>query len=134
MNPSITPHLYTIPITPIPWARPGKTPNGQSYDTQRHEKDDYRVVVGPQWMKATQSTVAIGPLHLDATFFVRIGPSTNHKEDSWALTRPDLDNYVKFLLDALNFLYKDDSQIVSMYVRKIYHLNPRTEFTLVEAT
>ena len=35
--------------------------------------------------------------------------------------RPDLDNYIKFVLDALNgILYKDDAQIVIIFAKKKY--------------
>jgi len=45
--------------------------------------------------------------------------------------KPDLDNIAKICLDALNKLaYKDDSQIVSLYIRKWYGINPRVEIEL----
>ena len=42
--------------------------------------------------------------------------------------KPDIDNVAKIVCDALNGLaYKDDKQIVEMYVRKRYSGNPRVE-------
>jgi Holliday junction resolvase RusA-like endonuclease len=39
----------------------------------------------------------------------------------WAPGRPDLDNYEKGVMDALNkFLWEDDSQVVELHARKLY--------------
>ncbi len=47
--------------------------------------------------------------------------------------RPDIDNLLKFIMDALNIegvFYGDDSIICQIYAEKIYDENPRTEITL----
>ena len=47
--------------------------------------------------------------------------------------KPDLDNIAKAVLDSLNGIaYKDDSQIVSMWVVKKYSERPRVEVILKE--
>lgn len=49
------------------------------------------------------------------------------------ITRPDCDNYLKSISDALNNLvYKDDSQIISVHVHKFYSALPRTEIEIEE--
>ena len=49
------------------------------------------------------------------------------------IVRPDVDNYTKGILDALNGIaYKDDSQIVDLIARKYYSDNPRVEITIKE--
>lgn len=48
-------------------------------------------------------------------------------------TKPDTDNYLKGVLDALNgFIFKDDSQVVEITAKKYYSCNPRIEVTIVE--
>ncbi|WP_425452797.1 RusA family crossover junction endodeoxyribonuclease [Ammoniphilus oxalaticus] len=43
-------------------------------------------------------------------------------------TKPDLDNYVKSISDALNkIIWKDDSQVVDLRVSKFYSEQPRIE-------
>ena len=43
-------------------------------------------------------------------------------------TRPDTDNYLKGVADALKgVVWRDDSQVVDMYCGKWYSTNPRTE-------
>lgn len=45
--------------------------------------------------------------------------------------KPDADNIIKAVLDALNGLaYKDDAAIVSVTANKFYSHNPRVEVTL----
>lgn len=44
------------------------------------------------------------------------------------LTKPDVDNIAKIILDALNGIaYKDDNQIIELYIKKSYALNKKFE-------
>jgi len=46
----------------------------------------------------------------------------------YPIVKPDLDNVAKAILDALNgVLYKDDNQVVELYVNKHYSDDPRVE-------
>uniref|UniRef100_A0A6M3IY95 Putative endodeoxyribonuclease n=1 Tax=viral metagenome TaxID=1070528 RepID=A0A6M3IY95_9ZZZZ len=50
------------------------------------------------------------------------------------ITKPDLDNYIKTLLDALNgYAFRDDAQVTSLEVKKRFAGTgevPRIELTL----
>ena len=47
--------------------------------------------------------------------------------------KPDLDNVVKAVQDALNgVIYKDDAQIVSLHATKKYDMNPGVEILVKE--
>jgi Holliday junction resolvase RusA-like endonuclease len=47
-------------------------------------------------------------------------------------TKPDVDNFAK-VIDALNgIVWRDDSQVVQLTVRKFYSTRPRLELTAVE--
>ncbi len=47
------------------------------------------------------------------------------------VTKPDTDNIIKAVLDALNGLaYEDDSKVVSVNAKKYYSAEPRVEVTL----
>ena len=80
------------------------------------------------------------PLTVDVRFYRPIQKSISKIErqrrltgQSWPTVKPDVDNYVKAILDALNGVaFKDDSQIVVLYARKIYSDNPRTEIEITE--
>lgn len=46
---------------------------------------------------------------------------------AYPISRPDIDNYIKFVLDALNgVFYKDDSQVVYLESIKEYNQEPKT--------
>ena len=62
------------------------------------------------------------PIRLTATFY-RSRPKSCKKLEL-PVSRPDLDNYVKLLTDAMEkFAYDNDSQITSLNVKKRY-VNP----------
>ena len=59
-----------------------------------------------------------GPLRL-SVYFVMERPQSRMKEDSRHIVKPDLDNLVKAVMDALNHVaWGDDSQICELEVRK----------------
>jgi Holliday junction resolvase RusA-like endonuclease len=77
----------------------------------------------------------IGPLTVQIDIF-KTPPKaiSNVKKNQTALqnemlrptTKPDVDNYAKGVKDACNgIVWKDDSQVVELFVRKFYSLNPR---------
>lgn len=48
-------------------------------------------------------------------------------------TKPDVDNYLKGIKDALkNVIWKDDSQIVDVHTAKFYSNRPRVEVSVSE--
>lgn len=81
-----------------------------------------------------------GALSVDLRFYRPIQKSISKAErqrrllgQSLPTVRPDIDNYVKAILDALNGLaFKDDSQIAVLYARKLYSDEPRTEIEITE--
>jgi Holliday junction resolvase RusA-like endonuclease len=75
---------------------------------------------------------AKAPLELKA-LFVCAKPKSKPKKTIYPACKPDLDNYVKTLLDAGNgYLWADDSQIVRLGAMKHYGAPPRIELTLEE--
>jgi len=49
------------------------------------------------------------------------------------IVKPDLDNIMKVVCDALNQIaYRDDSQIVAAYLAKMYSGTPRVEVEIIE--
>lgn len=77
------------------------------------------------------------PLVLNVIFY-REKPKSVAKKLKHPVTRPDLDNYLKLLLDALDkFAMPDDSQIVTIRAAKVFAAEgsrPRIEFALLEAS
>ena len=62
-----------------------------------------------------------GPLSVSLTFNV-FRPKSSKRE--WPSVKPDIDNYIKLVLDALNgFVWRDDCQVVKIDATKWYTTN-----------
>ena len=85
-----------------------------------------------------------GAIHVAVTFYIR-PPQTISKiktkhpvaneslEKIYVDKKPDIDNYVKAVLDASNvLLFKDDGQIAALTTQKLYSLNPRIELEITK--
>jgi len=72
-----------------------------------------------------------GAIKLDLTF-ISIKPKSAKKRIYWEV-RPDLDNLVKLVKDALNGIFwVDDSQIILLSAEKRYGTDNSTEVGIVE--
>lgn len=99
-----------------------------------------RLVASKYRLVHKQQLPLTGALSVDIRFYRPIQKSISKAErqrrllgQSLPIVKPDIDNYVKAILDALNGLaFKDDSQIAVLYARKIYSDMPRTEIEITE--
>lgn len=125
--------IYIIKGDPTPLAR-ARHGRGRTWDPQKQLKLVYGIELERQHNNAPWYD---SPLHMDITFFMPIPKTSNKRrqliDGSPHRYRPDLDNTIKFILDvATGILFKDDAIISSINAKKIYDLEPRTEFTLRE--
>lgn len=71
------------------------------------------------------------------TYYMPLPKSWSEKKKNKMLnqphvSRPDIDNLLKFTFDCMNgIVFKDDSQIYHLASEKIYSHNPRTEICLL---
>jgi Holliday junction resolvase RusA-like endonuclease len=81
-----------------------------------------------------------GSILLEVCFYMPI-PSSASKKLKQAMQdgcerptkKPDLDNLVKLVKDALNGVYwQDDKQVISLKAEKFYSEQPRTEVRIIE--
>ena len=73
-----------------------------------------------------------GPLALEATFYL-LRPKSIPKKRKYPHTKPDLDNLIKAVCDALKgLIYTEDSRIVDKIIRKRYGDPPRVELKIEE--
>lgn len=131
---------YTLHIEPKPQSRPRFTKNGRAYELKG--MTDWKRNVAHTLRIKQPKIILNGPIFVAMTFYIyppqsisKIKtkcPRTNEElEKTFVDKRPDIDNYVKALLDASNdILFKDDGQIAVMSVQKLYSLDPRIEILI----
>ena len=82
--------------------------------------------------------VTYGPIVLDFCTWRKIPSSWSLKDKAAALAgeivpsvKPDIDNFIKIICDALNgIVWIDDKQVVQVNAAKLYSDNPRTDITV----
>jgi len=126
---------YILPGSPIPCARP-RFGHRRVFDSQKLLKINHGLLIGHIHGNRPLYT---GPLKLNAIFYVAVPQPLTAKKSKLYGTyrdkRPDLDNYIKYILDVSNnVLYTDDALIAVVHAKKIYDPKPRTEFTITELT
>ena len=80
-----------------------------------------------------------GPLKIELKFYRPIPKALSVKKSLQAeegkirpISKPDVDNYVKGVKDALKgVIWQDDSQVVDLIAGKWYSNKPRVEITIV---
>jgi Holliday junction resolvase RusA-like endonuclease len=119
---------------PIAWKRPGRVGN-RYFDKQIKEKEKLREVV-----RIAKEAICSpnNALSLFFQFNIATPPSWSKKRALNAFSKlhkskPDVDNLVKFLLDAFTgYLWEDDCQIAEIYASKTYAEKPSTKLVIVE--
>jgi Holliday junction resolvase RusA-like endonuclease len=140
---------FTVFDRPTPAHRPRFTKTGRIYNPQVNLDARNYIRAGflelPQVVQQVfaDSWVPItGPIKLTVKAYVPMPKSIPKKRQKQArpITRPDLDNYIKQVEDALNgYAWKDDAQVVAIEAHKIYawavglgHVQPRWVITIEE--
>jgi Holliday junction resolvase RusA-like endonuclease len=120
-------------IFPLPYARPrvSRKLNGKLYNPRSSYIKQLRALIKQTLEeKYPDFNISEGEIQIEATFYIA-SPKyiTNSKLKSELagecllnpITRPDLDNLLKSVLDAMNgLIYKDDSQIAKLTAYKHY--------------
>lgn len=128
-------YKFIIPGKPISWTRANPSYKDRlMFDGQKKLKRDWAIYLQSQYKDEALKT----KLSLDVIFFFEPANKMAQKKKI-ALAgkphsiKPDLSNLVKFLEDACNgIVFHDDCQIIQIYAKKLYDLEPRTEFTITE--
>jgi len=116
--------IFTIPGTPRPWQRARRSRHGGFFvdaDTARYKRDvatAFRQAAGADWVPVT------GPVRLVMAIWYPYPartPKGRRAGFTPKATRPDIDNVVKGILDALNRVaWHDDGQVYSIVANKFY--------------
>jgi Holliday junction resolvase RusA-like endonuclease len=128
----------TIPGKPIAKKRPRFARRGKfvtTYNCQETEEGRFMFSIMAQLPEGWQPIQ--GPVRLEALFMMPIPKTSRRKALDMALgnirhvKKPDTDNLVKMVKDCANgILWRDDSQVYSIYATKFYAEIPGTKITI----
>lgn len=130
---------FVFPGKPVPKARPRVTRTGHAYTPKKtFDYEKYVRMLAEIYMSECGLKPIDEAVRLTVSVFLPIPKSWSLSKKKNAeegvlkpVCRPDLDNLVKSIQDALNGVaYKDDSQIVESVCKKSYSDAPKVEVTV----
>lgn len=135
---------FTVPGPPKPLqrARVGRMgAHARMYDPEANTTNKATVaILAQQKMRDYNMPLFEGPIRLELTFWVEKPKSKIRKNPNafpWPTSKPDLDNCIKLICDALNaVVWRDDKQVVILRAVKRWCLNgqaPCTHILIQEA-
>lgn len=107
-----------------------------TFDPQDKDKKNTKLQLIRQMREKGYSLASEGPLSMNLINYTKTPLSWPERrrmdsEGQSCVSRPDLDNYVKFYCDVLNEVaYCDDRQITRLWSEKLYSSNPRVEIII----
>jgi Holliday junction resolvase RusA-like endonuclease len=120
---------------PIPKGRPRATARG-AYTIMYTppETKEYEAHVAKTASKHIPKTgMIMGPIIISLTFYLKPPKKYTKKMGTPHVTRPDVDNLSKAILDGLeSVLYKNDAQVTTLYAHKCYGDKPRVGVSISE--
>lgn len=130
---------FTIHAVPKPKGRPRVTRSGHAF-TPKATREYEQLIVSEWEVQHGKVTPIENPIAVRVMFYMPIPKATSNKaRERMAVglevpaKKPDIDNLLKAVLDALNGkAYHDDNQIVEISAKKLYSTEPRTEVFISE--
>jgi Holliday junction resolvase RusA-like endonuclease len=132
---------FSIDSPPVPKGRPKFSKIGGFVRTYTPKKtSDYETIVRETAQQAMTREPLETPTAVYLYFRLPIPKSYPKKRVAACLTglerpikKPDIDNLAKSVLDGLNgIVYRDDGQIVSLHVTKVYAASPGVDVLVRE--
>jgi Holliday junction resolvase RusA-like endonuclease len=133
---------FTIDSPPVPKGRPKFSKIGGFVRTYTPKKtSDYETIVRETAQQAMGQTEPLETPTAVYLYFRLPIPKSHPKKRVAAclngserpIKKPDIDNLAKSVLDGLNgTVYKDDGQIVSLHVTKVYAASPGVDVLMRE--
>ena len=129
--------LYTLHLEPKPQSRPRF---GRNRAYEDGEMTQWKRNCVSQLRLLNPKIIEKGAIFVSMTFYIyppkRIAEVKKKRlelesEAIYVDKRPDIDNYIKAVLDCSNeILFKDDGQVAALSSQKLYSLNPRIEIEI----
>ncbi len=128
--------ILTIPGECVPKGRP-RLGKGRTYTPAKTK--NYERLVKTCALNSKQEKLT-GALKVELVVYKSVPKSFSKAKRSKCLknellprVKPDLDNYIKSVLDALNgVFFDDDNQICEILAKKVYGEEPRVELKIEE--
>lgn len=112
----MTEFSVNIPMTPVPKGRPRFTRTGHAFTDPKTRKAEADIQIACR--KAWHLEPMECPVIVEAEFYFA---KSKTNKTSHHVQRPDADNCLKLLTDAMNgIVFKDDSQIVRAVTSKFW--------------
>lgn len=131
--------LYTLHLEPKPQSRP-RFGRNRAYEDGKMTQ--WKRNCESQLRSLNPKIIPKGPVYVAMTFYIyppkRIAEAKKKRlelesETIYVDKRPDIDNYIKAILDCSNeILLKDDGQVAALSSQKLYSLDPRIEIEIYE--
>lgn len=125
----------TILVEPVPKARPqaARLPGGRVLMYTPAKTKSAEAAIRESVIAQTEGIFQRDvPLYMEVTFY-RPRPKSLSKRVTMPVKRPDLDNYWKTVMDALEkFAYEADSQVTTAKLKKRFGSPPRIELVITE--
>jgi Holliday junction resolvase RusA-like endonuclease len=110
--------MISLNVKPFPQPRPRFVKKGNFVSTYYPKNYINWLINTKILLEKTNLPRLTGPIELNLHFFLKKPKSTNR---IFPNVKPDLDNYIKSILDCLNNrLFNDDSQIIKLTAQKSY--------------
>ncbi|AIM25019.1 endodeoxyribonuclease RusA family protein [Melissococcus plutonius] len=130
---------FIVPGQPVPQGRPRFARRGkfvQTYDPKTSV--DYKKLVKevaelnkPESLLEGALSVEIQIYKQSLKSFSKLKRDLFERKELRPITKPDIDNYAKGILDALKgVIWVDDGQVVRLVCDKFYSVSPRAEISI----
>ncbi|MDL2280831.1 RusA family crossover junction endodeoxyribonuclease [Selenomonadales bacterium OttesenSCG-928-I06] len=132
---------FTVYGEPLAQGRPRFARHGAFVRTYEQEKfTNHKTLVRYAAIEVKPESLLLSPVKCIIRLYKSPPKSFSKKKLELALseklrptTKPDIDNCIKLIYDALNgVIWKDDTQVVESICSKYYSDNPRTEIEIEE--
>lgn len=132
---------FTVYGEPVAQGRPrASTINGQVRMYDPAKSKDFKKYVKLVASQYRPPSLITGPVEMKVKIykpslksFSKMKTLAAERGELRPLTKPDVDNYVKGIKDAMkSVIWKDDSQVVDLHISKWYSETPRIEVTISE--
>jgi Holliday junction resolvase RusA-like endonuclease len=125
---------FVVPGEPVAWQRTRINRSGYHFTAEKTRTA--QATIAEAGGLAFRAAFGLHPL-LDEPLSLSIvafcGTKAKRAHGRYRTTRPDLDNYVKTVMDALNgVIWLDDARIVHIDARKVWAEEPRLSIVVCE--